>query len=271
MPCWFSFLSQASRSAATSSGISSGCNLPHRRQDAGDLLGRHRAVVIGDIGADREDDLRTIGEVFGRGDFDSSVVDHGTNGGHGCCSFPSWTTRPATTPNSVPSGVEPHDQAMWRVGISIILPDRMPAGARRSRPASSSARRKRSRGGDSCGFLFSRFTRPRESPCRPGPDRSIGRRRRRDGRSGRGWRPSRGPGRAGRGARVGVRPPDPAGGSGRIGRAAAGARVRPPGAYTTETHIAVLLRVQTGRESRRNFTAADRAWTASGVGRSLST
>jgi hypothetical protein len=102
MPCWFSFLSQASRSAATSSGISSGCICPIAAR-ARDLLGRHRAVIIDDIGADREDDLRTIGEVFGRRDFDSTVVDHGTNGGHCCCSFGPWTTRPARLPNSAPT------------------------------------------------------------------------------------------------------------------------------------------------------------------------
>ena len=93
-------LSQASRSAATSSGISSGCNCP--------IAARTRAISSGDIGPSssatsvpmRENDLRAIGEVFGRGHFDSTVVDHGTNGGHGCCSFRSWRTRAAKAPNS---------------------------------------------------------------------------------------------------------------------------------------------------------------------------
>jgi hypothetical protein len=68
---------------------------PHRGEDAGDLLGRHGSVVIGKIGGDMENDLRAIGEVFGRGHFDSTVVDHGTNDGHGCDSSPSRTTRAA--------------------------------------------------------------------------------------------------------------------------------------------------------------------------------
>jgi hypothetical protein len=61
-------------------------HLRHRREHVGDLVGRHRTLIIGDIGTDGEDDLRTVGKVFGRGHLNSSFVDHSANGGH--CFWP---------------------------------------------------------------------------------------------------------------------------------------------------------------------------------------
>jgi prevent-host-death family protein len=62
----------------------------HSRQHAGDFAGRHRTVVIDDIGADSEDHLGTIGDVVGCGNFDSSVMDHGYSFSRTLASSSAW-------------------------------------------------------------------------------------------------------------------------------------------------------------------------------------